>query len=160
MLAHTISTLLSNLSEKENAESGRFIGTSPPKKKMIFSHETVGAALCLLALLLHLHGTYTFYPLDLNWNAIKWAEENGFRYVCFGSTPAHPKSAREKANYSQKVMFGGSFLQQETVFIPFDSYAFAILSLGSKAVKAWKAIRNALPEKLQRTMKRRLYGIF
>ena len=106
-----------------------------------------------------LSSRYTVAPA-LYWSAIKWAEKNGFRYVCFGSTPAHPKSTRERANYSQKVMFGASFLQQETVFIPFNFYAFAILLFGSKAISAWKAMRNALPAKLQQTMESRLRGIF
>ena len=106
-----------------------------------------------------LSARYSISPF-LDWNAIKWAEENGFRYVCFGSTPAHPKSARERAIYSRKVMFGGSFLQQETVFIPFDFYAFAVLFLGSKAIKSWKVMRNVLPTKLQQTMESRLRGIF
>lgn len=95
----------------------------------------------------------------LCWNAIKWAEENGFRYVCFGSTPAHPKSARESANYSQKVMFGGPFLQQETLFIPFDFYAFPILLLAPKAIKAWKAMRDVLPLRLSQKIESRFRHI-
>lgn len=106
-----------------------------------------------------LKSRYKIHPY-LYWKSIKWAEENGFRYICFGSTPAHPKSIRERKNYSQKVMFGGSFLQQETVFIPFDFYAFATLFLGSRAIKAWKMMRNVLPAKLQQTMESRLRGIF
>jgi len=106
-----------------------------------------------------LKSRYKIHPY-LYWESIKWAEENGFRYVCFGSTPAHPKSAHERANYSQKVMFGGSFLQQETVFIPFDFYAFTALFLGSKAIKSWKVMRNILPAKLQQTIESRLRGIF
>lgn len=102
---------------------------------------------------------YSMVPY-LNWNAIKWAERNGFRHVCFGSTPARPKSAHEIANYSQKVQFGASFLQQEIVFIPFDFYAFAFLLFGSKAVSTWSAVRNRLPAKLQRSMETRLRGIF
>jgi hypothetical protein len=96
----------------------------------------------------------------LDWNAIKWAEQNGFRYVCFGSTPAHPKRPHEIANYSQKVQFGATFLQQETVFIPFDLYASAFLLFGTKAVGTWSAVRNVLPIKLQRSMETRLRGIF
>jgi len=106
-----------------------------------------------------LSARYSISPY-LDWNAIKWAEENGFRYVCFGSTPAHPKSARERANYSRKVMFGGSFSQQETVFIPFDLYAFTTLLLGSKAINSWKAMREILPTRLQQTIESRLRGIF
>lgn len=106
-----------------------------------------------------LSSRYSMAPF-LYWNSIKWAEDNGFRYVCFGSTPAYPKSTHEMANYSQKVIFGASFLQQETVFVPFDFYAFAFLLFGSKAISAWKAVRNVLPAKLQRSMESRLRGIF
>lgn len=106
-----------------------------------------------------LSSRYSMAPF-LFWNSIKWAEEKGFRYVCFGSTPAHPKSTRERANYSQKVVFGASFLQQETVFIPFNFYAFAIFLFGSKAISAWKVMRNALPAKMQQTTESRLRGIF
>ena len=106
-----------------------------------------------------LSSRYTVAPA-LYWSAIKWAEKNSFRYVCFGSTPSHPKSARQRTNYSQKVMFGGSFLQQETIFVPFDFYASAILLLGSKTIMAWKMMRKALPAKLQQTMESRFRGIF
>jgi hypothetical protein len=106
-----------------------------------------------------LTSSYSMFPY-LSWNATKWAERNGFRYVCFGTTPAHPKSAHEMANYSQKVKFGASFLQQETVFIPFDFYASAFLLFGSKAVSTWSAVRNRLPAKLQRSMETKLRGIF
>ena len=106
-----------------------------------------------------LSSRYSMAPFLL-WNSIKWAEGNGFRYVCFGPTSAHPKSRHERANRSQKVMFGASFLQQEIVFIPFDFYAFAILLFGSKAVSAWRAMRNALPPKLQKKIESRVQGIF
>lgn len=96
----------------------------------------------------------------LFWNSIKWAERNGFRYVCFGSTPAHPKSVQEMANHFQKRNFGASFLQQEIAFIPFNCLAFASLLFGSKAISAWKAARNFLPAKLQQSMESRLRGIF
>jgi hypothetical protein len=103
--------------------------------------------------------SYSLAPFCI-WNAIKWAEENAFRYVCLGSTPAYPKSAREITNYSQKVMFGGSFLQQKTVFIPFNFHALALLLFGSKAIKVWKAMRDVLPPKLQKTIERETGDLF
>lgn len=105
---------------------------------------------------------YSIQPF-VCWNTIKWAEENGFRYICLGSTPAHPKSASEKRNYSLKVKFGGSFLPQEIIFIPFNSYARSVLLFGSKAIKTWITIRNILPRKLQNTIEapmRKLGGFF
>jgi CelD/BcsL family acetyltransferase involved in cellulose biosynthesis len=102
---------------------------------------------------------YSIAPF-LCWSSIKWAEENGFRYVCFGSTPAYLKSESERANYSNKIMFGGSFLQQETLYIPFNFHAFATLLLGSKIIKAWKAVRDVFPLKFQKTIEHELGGMF
>jgi hypothetical protein len=106
-----------------------------------------------------LEHAYNVAPF-LYWGALEWAQENNFRYVCFGSTPAHPKSENERVNLAQKVMFGGALLQQETVFIPFDTYALAFLLFGAKALKVWKVVRTALPQTLRNTMENRFRGMF
>jgi hypothetical protein len=96
----------------------------------------------------------------LCWNQIKWAEQHDCKYVCFGSTPAHPKGENERVNLSQKVIFGGSLLQQEIVLVPFNSYASAILLFGSKIISVGKAMRSMFPRRLQRTVERRLGRLF
>jgi hypothetical protein len=90
-----------------------------------------------------LSSKYRVAPL-LYWSAIKWTAENGLRYVCFGSTSARPKTAAEKTNYSQKMMFGGSFVSQEIILIPFSTRAL----LMSKAVSVCKNARILLPPHL------------
>jgi len=81
----------------------------------------------------------------LYWRSIRWAEENKFTYVCFGGTPSYPKSV----NYSQKIMFGASFLQQETVSVPFDLSTFAFLI----AKKKLYAFTKTLPLDYKRRVK-------
>jgi hypothetical protein len=90
-----------------------------------------------------LSSKYRVAPL-LYWSAIKWAAENGLRYVCFGSTAARPKTAAEKTSYSQKMMFGGSFVSQEMMLIPFSTRAW----LMSKAMRLCYNARNLLPPHL------------
>jgi hypothetical protein len=105
---------------------------------------------------------YSVQPF-LYMSLVRWAEEHGFRHVCFGSTTAHPRSPNEITNYSQKMMFGGSFLPQEMIFVPFTSYACAVLLFGSKAIKTWVNARKGMPRKLQNTIEaplRKLVGIF
>jgi hypothetical protein len=96
----------------------------------------------------------------LFWKAINWAEKNGFTTVCFGSTPAQPKSMGEKANYSQKMAFGGSFQTQETIYVPFDSRSFITTLLAPKATRTWKRIRNVWPRRLQKLIEHQLGVIF
>jgi len=96
----------------------------------------------------------------LYWSAIEWAEKHNCRYICFGSTPASPKSESERVNLSQKVMFGGSFAQQEIVFVPFNYYALTLLLLRSKITTAGKAMRHVFPQRLQRTVELRLGRLF
>jgi hypothetical protein len=106
------------------------------------------------------HSTkYSLLPL-LCWHSIKWAEENNFRYVCFGSTPAYPKTPAEILNYSQKMMFGGLFLNQETVFIPYDLRARAIVSFRKGTSRPLKMIKNALPLSLQKSIEKRAHIVF
>lgn len=96
----------------------------------------------------------------LFWKAINWAEGNGFTTVCFGSTPAHPKTVGEKANYSQKMAFCGSFQPQETVYVPFDSHSFITLLVAPKAIRVWKSMRNAWPLRLQKVIEHQFGSIF
>jgi hypothetical protein len=96
----------------------------------------------------------------LYWRAINWAERNGFTTVCFGSTPTHPKSVGEKANYSQKIAFGGSFQPQEIIYVPFDFRSFITFLVAPKAIGVWKSVRNAWPLKLQRVIEYQLGSMF
>lgn len=84
----------------------------------------------------------------LLWQSIKWAEEKGFRHICFGGTPADPRSS----NYSQKAMFGASFLQQEIASIPFDLRAKSFLL----AVDKLRLFSRALPLRLKKEARVRL----
>jgi hypothetical protein len=86
----------------------------------------------------------------LFWKSIIWAERNGFTTVCFGSTPARPRTVGEKANYSQKMAFGGSFQPQETVYVPFDFPSSIILLVARKAIKAWTSMRNMCPPRVKK----------
>jgi hypothetical protein len=97
---------------------------------------------------------YSVAPF-LYWESIKWAEENGYNQVWFGSTPTFPKTESEKANYSQKVIFGGSFQLQETVSIPFTVGALAILMLRAGLMEQWKALKPMMPSKLLNTIRNR-----
>ncbi|MGD0977597.1 MAG: GNAT family N-acetyltransferase [Candidatus Bathyarchaeia archaeon] len=96
----------------------------------------------------------------LFWKAINWAEGNGFKTVCFGSTPAHPKNTREKANYSQKMAFGSSFRQQETIYVPFDARSTITFLIAPKAIRVWKSMRNVWPPKLRRVIQHQLGSMF
>jgi hypothetical protein len=109
-----------------------------------------------------LSARHSAIPL-LCWSAIKWAEEKGFRNVCFGSTPAHPGNKEEMANYSQKITFGGSYTPQEILFIPFNSLAHALLIVGSTSFNTWLDKKNLLPRKMQNIIEapmRKTAGIF
>jgi hypothetical protein len=96
----------------------------------------------------------------LFWKAIVWAERNGFTTVYFGSTPSHPKTVREKANYSQKMDFSGLFQPQETVYIPFDSRSFITFLVAPKAIRAWKSVRDIWPSRLRKIIEHRFGGMF
>jgi len=84
------------------------------------------------------------------WKAIKWAEENGFRYVSLGATPSDPRSIY----YSQKMMFGGSFLQQESVHVSFAHNGSAFLSAILKAMRVWETLKTVMPEAFRQPMRR------
>lgn len=84
------------------------------------------------------------------WKAIKWAEENGFRYVCLGATPSDPRNTY----HSQKTMFGGSFFQQENVYVSFASNRSAFPLAMLKAMRVWETLRNVSPEAFRKTLKR------
>lgn len=85
----------------------------------------------------------------LNWNALRWAEENGFHYFNFGSTPSDTNSKYFKI----KRMLGADFNQNYIVFIPIDRKKF-ILRQG--IIKYGKRIKKNLPERLVRRIGRSL----
>lgn len=97
----------------------------------------------------------------LYWRAIKWAEDSGFRYVCFGATPAFPQTEMEIANYSQKMMFGSQFHQQEIIVVPFDgTWRSIALMLSSKVVESWQGTKHLLPRVLQKTIETKFGDMF
>ena len=89
------------------------------------------------------------------WNRIKWAEENGLRYVSMGSTPSDPTHFY----YRQKMQFGAKFFQQEIALIPFNYNAKALLKIREKAIPAWKNIRNLLPTNVKTLLEDRLFQL-
>ncbi len=88
----------------------------------------------------------------LMWKEIKKAEEEGRRYVSLGSTPSDPRNPY----YIQKMRFGGSFCQQQTIWYPIDSTGCILLLTRAKTFSAWKTIRNLLPTGIRRTLESRL----
>lgn len=86
------------------------------------------------------HTSYYLY-----WEAIKWAIENGFRYISFGSTPANPNSIY----HSTKIKFGASFNQDYSVFIPYNRKVFL---LRENIVKLSRAVAIRLPRGLRRRL--------
>jgi hypothetical protein len=96
----------------------------------------------------------------LYWNAIKWAYLHKLKFVSFGSTPARPKSPHEITNYVQKKTFGASLIPQQIVYTPFDLKGSLYLTLASKAISTWTAMRNHMPSKAQRLIEKRMRGIF
>jgi len=88
----------------------------------------------------------------LIWKEIQKAEEEGRRYVSLGGTPSDP----ENPYYVQKMIFGGSFYQQETVWCPLSSTGRIILQTRAKTISAWKTIRDFLPTDFKRILEEKL----
>lgn len=88
----------------------------------------------------------------LMWKEIKKAEEESRRYVSLGSTPSDPRNPY----YIQKMRFGGSFCQQQTIWHPIDSTGCILLLTRAKTFSARKTIRNLLPTGIRRTLEGRL----
>jgi serine/alanine adding enzyme len=91
----------------------------------------------------------------LCWNLIRWAEEHGLRYVSMGSTPSDPTNTY----HHLKMRFGAKFLQQDTALVPFDYSARTLLTVRSKAVSGWKAVRGLLPSNFRILLEHRLYQL-
>jgi len=100
-------------------------------------------------------GRYSMMPYML-WKLIRWAEENGFRYVSLGLTPAYKRNPY----YIQKIRFGATFLQQEKVFIPFGFNASVFISVGAKAISVWRIIKKSLPVSFKSLLERTLSPFF
>ena len=60
----------------------------------------------------------------LNWRALKWAAENGFRYVNFGLT----KSASSSAVHRTKKKFGGEFVPSYKFTLPISKISYILAS--------------------------------
>lgn len=90
--------------------------------------------------------------LYLHWKGIEWASENGFRYVCLGSTPSDARSTY----YSQKMALGCSFYQQETVWYPPTFTGRIFLHARSKAISGWRTFSSRLPHKFTDFIENRL----
>ena len=87
------------------------------------------------------HTSYYMY-----WRALLWAEENGFRHVSFGSTPADPNDV----HYHIKAKFGVEFNKNYIVCLAFKKGLF---SMRGGAVKLWRIIGPWLPRGIrQRTL--------
>ncbi len=88
----------------------------------------------------------------LSWGLIKWCEQNGFKIVSFGGTPADTKST----NYVQKSRFGGQFNQDYVVCLPFDRGRFLVREV---ALKMGRAVQKRLPPALKSKLQKVGFGI-
>jgi len=88
----------------------------------------------------------------LRWVEIKKAEQEGKRYVSFGSTPSDPNHKY----HLQKKRIGNSFHPQEMVWYPLTSTSYILLRARAKTASAWKAIRDFLPVGLEGFLERKL----
>jgi hypothetical protein len=88
----------------------------------------------------------------LRWAEIKKAEQEGRRYVSFGSTPSNPNSQY----YLLKKRIGGSFHPQEMIWYPLTSTGYALLRARAKSALTWKATRDFLPVGLKSFLERKL----
>lgn len=84
----------------------------------------------------------------LFWEAVKWASERNIRYVHFGTTPNNPNSTY----YRQKTGFGGTFIPQYRLTIP---YNYALFKLGEKTTSIWNRIRDKMSPKIRSMIERR-----
>ena len=94
---------------------------------------------------------YSVIPYLL-WKEIETAEEEGYRYISLGATPNDPTHPY----YRQKLSFGGSFLEQKIVRYPFSFRGHVLLQTRTKAILAWKNIRDFLPNNLKSTLQEKL----
>jgi predicted N-acyltransferase len=88
----------------------------------------------------------------LRWVEIEKAEQEGRRYVSFGSTPSDPYHPYRL----QKERIGCSFHPQEMMWYSFTSTGYALIRTRAKTAPAWKAVRRFLPIGLRGFLERRL----
>jgi serine/alanine adding enzyme len=72
------------------------------------------------------------------WEWIKYAHENGYRYLNYGSTPSDPSSKV----HSLKKDFGAEFIQDYTINLPSNKKIFFVRE---GIVRAGRSIKNSLP---------------
>ena len=97
------------------------------------------------------YSRYSVVPYLL-WKEIKTAEEEGCAHISLGGTSSDPKNA----HYLQKMSFGSSFCQQETVWYPSSSTGSILLQTRAKTVSAWKTFRHFLPTGFKRILEGKL----
>lgn len=84
----------------------------------------------------------------LFWEAIKWAKRRNLRFFHFGTTPSDPTSFY----YRQKMGFGGVFVPQYRILIP---YNYELFKLREAAVLIWDRIREKIPVTLRLSLERK-----
>jgi len=93
------------------------------------------------------HTSYYLY-----WESIKWAQNQGVRYVNFGSTPSDIASEY----YSIKTDFGATFNQNYILIIPFNKKLFL---LRENLLNSWAKTKNKLPKSLAKKFGNNVYRI-
>ena len=70
----------------------------------------------------------------VNWKALNWASENGFRYVNFGTTVADPANPI----YKMKQRFGGRFVPVYQFTLPISGLPYSLASSFNRAIRRVK----------------------
>ncbi|MCW4018314.1 MAG: GNAT family N-acetyltransferase [Candidatus Bathyarchaeota archaeon] len=96
-------------------------------------------------------GRFAVVPY-LMYHELKKAEEEGYKLVSLGSTPRDPNGA----HYLQKIRLGGSYRNQITTWLPFNSTGHMLVLGRNRAVTAWKNIRKYLPQDINQALEKRL----
>lgn len=81
----------------------------------------------------------------LYWEALKWAEENGYHHVSFGGTAADPDEVHRRL----KSKFGAEFKQDYIVYLPFCRKIFALREM---AFKLYQVMETKLPRPIMRKL--------
>lgn len=87
-------------------------------------------------------GTQYYY---LSWGLFKWAEEEGYRYVSFGSTPSDP----HEVHHLLKSKLGAEFNQDYIVYVPFNRKLFWVREM---TAKIWGKAGTRLPRRVRRRL--------
>jgi hypothetical protein len=90
----------------------------------------------------------------LRWLEINEAEQEGRRYVSFGSTPSDPNHQY----HLQKKRLGSSFHPQEMIWYPLTPTGYAVIKARAKTAHIWRGIRGFLPVDLKGFLERRFLG--